>query len=73
MSFPGWVRQLIIAIVVGIIVAGVCFLVGTVLGELSVPIFSTIGRFMKEWAVILGFLAFVLYFLGGTRLFPDKT
>lgn len=53
------IKQVVLAIVVGIVTAIVVALLGTVLVEVGVV---TIGNFLKGIATVLGILAAVWYF-----------
>jgi uncharacterized Tic20 family protein len=59
------IGRLIYALAIGIVVALVLLLIGTVIQSLDIPIFSTIGAFLEQWCWVLGFLAAVLSFFGG--------
>lgn len=60
--------RLIIAVVVAAIVGLACLLLGSILSGLGIPIASTIGKFLTQWAWVIGVLAGLLQFFRGSVL-----
>lgn len=54
--------KLILAVVVGVVVYLICVFVGSILVALGVPIADTVGGFLQQFAVVIGFLAAIWYF-----------
>ena len=59
------VRKLILAIVVWVVVALVCILLGGLLATMKAAPLTTIGDFLDTWAWVLGFLAGLWYYFAG--------
>lgn len=57
--------RVLAAVVVAALVYLGCILLGAVLGDLNIPIASTIGAFLTQFAVAIGVLAGLWYFLKG--------
>jgi len=57
--------RLVYATAVAVLVYLACILLGMILTGLNVPIASTIGGFLTEFAVVIGVLAGLWHFLGG--------
>jgi len=57
--------RLLSATVVAVVVYLVCILLGMILSGLNVPIASTVGGFLTQFAVVIGVLAGLWHFLGG--------
>jgi hypothetical protein len=58
--------RLVAATVVAVIVYLACILLGAILGSLGVPIATTVGGFLTQFAVVIGVLAGLWHFAGGT-------
>lgn len=54
---------------VGVVWFLACLLIGALLEALGIPVLTTVGKFLEQWAVVIGVLAAVIYFLSG-RLRP---
>lgn len=64
--------RLIIAIVVGVVVALVCVLVGGLLSTLTVDWAVTIGEWLKRYSSLLGLLSALYQFFAGGFSWPNR-
>lgn len=67
------IARLILAIVIGVAVFLVCLLLGAILIALKVDVVETIGKFLQQWAVVIGALAGLLSFFTGWNPFGGRT
>jgi hypothetical protein len=58
--------RLILAAVAGVVTWLVCVFVGMILSDLNVPIADSVGHFLRAYAVVIGFLAALVYYFGGS-------
>ncbi len=58
-------NRLVLAVVVGVIVALACFLVGGLLVDLRIDFAQTIGGWLRDFGAVLGLLAALWYFFKG--------
>ena len=58
-------RKFILAIVVWVVVALVCLLLGSLLATMKAAPLTTIGDFLETWGWVLGFLAGLWYYFAG--------
>ena len=58
-------RKFILAIVVWVVVALVCVLLGDLLSTMKAAPLTAIGGFLDTWAWVLGFLAGLWYYFAG--------
>lgn len=59
--------RIVLALVVAVAVGLGCMFLGSVLGDMKVPIAETVGAFLKSWGWVIGVLAGLwYYFTGGT-------
>jgi len=56
--------KFILAIVVWVVVALVCILLGGLLSTMKAAPLVSIGDFLNTWAWVLGFLAGIVYYFG---------
>jgi len=63
--------RVVLSIVVAVIVTLLAALLGGILITLSVEVAVTIGKWMKEYAAVLGVLAGLWWFFSG-RTWPTK-
>lgn len=63
---PPFLRQLGLAVVVGVAVGLIALFLGTVLNSLAVPPATAVGGFLIQWCWVLGILAGVWYFFRGS-------
>jgi len=61
--------RIIQAVVVAAVVFLACILLGAILGQLGIPIASTVGGFLSQYAVAIGVLAGLWHFFAGGSLF----
>lgn len=61
-----------VAVAIGAVIFLLCLLGGGILQDLGVPVLKGIGSFLKEWAVVIGFLGGALAFFGGWRPFGTR-
>ena len=66
------IARIVVAIVVGVVVFLVCLLLGAVLNALNVPVLETIGKFLQQWAVVIGVLGGILSFFTGWTPFGGR-
>lgn len=57
--------RIVQAVVVAAVVFLACILVGALLGDLGIPIASTVGGFLTRWAAAIGVLAGLWHFFNG--------
>ena len=57
------ITRILLAIVVGVIAGGLCFLVGLILTLL--PFVAPVGAFLEAVSPVVGLIAAVVYFLTG--------
>ena len=60
------IRRIVLAVIVAVVVGLVCLLVGSLLASLSVPPLAVIGGFLVEFCWLLGVLAGIWHFFGGS-------
>ena len=60
--------RLVQAVVVAVVVALGCMLVGALLVALKLNLAVTVGVFLKDWAGVLGLLAGLWFFFTGRTL-----
>lgn len=58
--------RVVLAIVVGVIVALACVLIGGLLATLDVDFAVTVGDWLKRYASVLGLLSALWHFFSGT-------
>lgn len=63
------IGRLVVAVVIGVAIFLICLLLGMVFVSLDVPVLKTIGKFLEEWAAVIGVLAAVLAFFTGWNPF----
>lgn len=63
------ISKLILAVVVAVVVTLACILVGGILITLTVSVAVTIGKFLKDYAGVLGVLAGLWHFFAGGNFF----
>lgn len=60
------VQRIVLAVVVGVVVALACLLVGGLLATLKIDFAVSIGAFLKNYAGVLGLLAALWHFFAGS-------
>lgn len=64
--------KLVLAVVVAVVVTLACYLVGAILLTLKVAIAVTVGDWLKSYGGVLGVLAGLWHFFGGSSFFQAK-
>lgn len=64
--------RIVLAIVVGIAVALVCYLAGVVLATVDIDFAAAIGNFLKQWGGLIGLLAAIWWFFAGSARFGPR-
>lgn len=57
--------KIIVSVVIGGLVYAVCFLVGPLLSTAGIPIISTVGAWLVQFAALFALAAAILYFAFG--------
>lgn len=58
-----------LAIVIGVATFLICLLLGMIFVALGVPVLTSVGKFLQQWAVVIGVLGGLLsYFTGWSPL-----
>ena len=63
------VRKILLALVIAVIATLITMLLGYVLIALALPIAVTVGKFMTQWATVIGVLAGLYWYLAGSARF----
>lgn len=59
-------RRIVLAVVVGVVTFLACLLLGLLLTALEVSFAVAIGAFLTQWAGVIGLLAAIWHFFGGS-------
>lgn len=63
-------QRILKAIIVWIVVAIVCWLLGSLIAAMALPVLTGIGAFLSSNAGLMGFLVAIVYFFFGTSTPP---
>lgn len=67
------IGRVVVAVVVGAVVGLACILLGMILASLNIPPVEAVGRFLTEWAWVIGVLAGLYQFFAGGVSLPGRS
>ena len=66
------IRRIVVAVAIGVGVFLICLLGGVILVSLDVPTLKEIGKFLQQWAVVIGVIGAALAFFTGWNPFGGR-